>query len=513
MTDQLKKAWEAVKQFWTNASKKIKIIIIAVAVLVLVGALVASIMLNKKEYVIIYEDVSDKESSEIFAALADTEYDVKQDDNGNILCLAEQESAVRMQLATAGYPKTGLSYYVIEENNSMLSTDYERKQYRNMQLQERIAASIETLDGVKQAVVTITPEEENVFYLKEKAEPSASVIVHMKDDYKLTESQVDGILKLVSKAVSGLKEENIALTDGQGNELKQDSQTAIETTKARLTNDLEEQLRKKVAQVLSGPYDSSQFKVSVTVTLNTDELVRETITYNPSPDGNNSGVISKESHTTENASSTERDGGVVGTTTNSDVATYPIGSVSGESSSASTSDDYEYLVSSVKEQMEKGGAAVESVSIGVAIDKANFDPGERENVAELVAYAAGVELEDVTVQNFRFYKEPEETQPEPESHTVLYIVLGSVLLLLLIALALFIIIRKRKKAKEAAELAALEAQLAAEAAEAGGEGGESEIEKLQPIMDARREEVKEFATNNPEIAAAMIKTWLKNEND
>ncbi|MCR5481976.1 MAG: flagellar M-ring protein FliF [Clostridia bacterium] len=513
MTDQLKKAWEAVKQFWTNASKKIKIIIIAVAVLVIVGALVASIMLNKKDYVIIYEDVSDAESSEIFKALAETEYDVKQDSSGNILCLAEQESAVRMQLATAGYPKTGLSYYVIEDNSSMLSTDYERKQYRNMQLQERIAASIQTLEGVKQAVVTITPEEEDVFYLKKKAEPSASVIVHMKDGYKLTETQVDGILKLVSKAVSGLKEENIALTDGQGNELKQDSQTAIETTKARLTTDLEEQLRKKIIQVLTGPYDSSQFKVSVTVTLNTDALVRETITYNPSPDGNNSGVINKESHTTENSTSTERDGGVVGTTTNSDVATYPIGTATGESSMAATSDDYEYLVSSVKEQMEKGGAAVEDVSIGVAIDKGNFDPGERENVAQLVAYAAGVELEDVTVQNFRFYKEAEEPQPEPETHTVLYIVLGSILLLILIALTVILLLRRRKKKKEAEELAALEARLAEDAG--SGEEGEpiSPIEKLQPVMDARRQEVKEFATNNPEIAAAMIKTWLKNEND
>ncbi len=61
-------------------------------------------------------------------------------------------------------------------------------------------------------------------------------------------------------------------------------------------------------------------------------------------------------------------------------------------------------MSQTKSQTQKSGATVESITIGIAIDKASFEPGERESVTQLVAYAAGVSPESITVQNFRFLK-------------------------------------------------------------------------------------------------------------
>jgi flagellar biosynthesis/type III secretory pathway M-ring protein FliF/YscJ len=40
-----------------------------------------------------------------------------------------------------------------------------------------------------------------------------------------------------------------------------------------------------------------------------------------------------------------------------------------------------------------------------------------------------------------------------------------------------------------------------------------EVKPITPVQDVRREEVKQFARNNPEIAAAMIKSWLKSEDE
>ena len=39
------------------------------------------------------------------------------------------------------------------------------------------------------------------------------------------------------------------------------------------------------------------------------------------------------------------------------------------------------------------------------------------------------------------------------------------------------------------------------------------IEPIHPLKDDKKEKIKEFATTNPEIAAQLFKSWLKNESE
>lgn len=266
MNEKIKVFLDKIKNFWTGKSKKVKMLMIGGVALVLLISLGLTFMLNNKQYVPLFENLTEEETTEIMKALTDTEVDVKIDASGNIMVPEEDEAKIRMQLATAGYPKNGLSYYVMQENSSMLSTDYERKQYENMQLQERIGASIKTLDGVYSAIVTISVPTENVFYLQENESTTASVVIHMEPGKTLSEEQVLGIQNLVAKSVSGLTKENIALTDGEGNDLVSSSMGAANSgeSKMKLTKQIENDLKQKVNNVLDGPYDPSQYKISVT---------------------------------------------------------------------------------------------------------------------------------------------------------------------------------------------------------------------------------------------------------
>ena len=133
-----------------------------------------------------------------------------------------------------------------------------------------------------------------------------------------------------------------------------------------------------------------------------------------------------------------------------------------------------------------------------------------------MAYAAGVSPESITVQNFQFYKEQTTPPAEPTgiNKIVLYggIVAGVVVLISLIAL---ILIMRRRKAEEEA-LAMASAETTHEALNAlFGEAAvvEEEVKPITPVQDVRREEVKQFARTNPEIAAAMIRSWLKSEDE
>ncbi len=516
MNEQISKTLAPLTQFWANMSTTLKKVVIGGVVMILIVALAFSILLNTKDYVVIFDELTETETSEILAALHDMEVEVKVDGNGSIMVLRGDESNVRMQLATAGYPKNGLSYYLIEESSGMLTTDYERKQYVNMQLQERIAASIRTLDGVKDAVVTITVPAEDVFYLQEKEKPTASVIIHMKEGSSLKESQIMGIQNLVAKSVTGLSKDDIALSDSQGNDLVGSSSGSNpDYAKISVTREIESDIKKKVTAVLLGPYESQQFKVSITATVDMDALIKEETIYTPSPDGNNTGVISEETRSEESITSTQGDGGVAGTSSNSEIPTYETGGTTGESSSTSSSENIKYQVSQTKSQSQKAGAKIESISIGIAIDKASFEPGERESVIQLVAYAAGVDPESISVQNFQFYSEEVPAGPaEPEgmNKLVLYGGIGAGVLVFASLIALLLLKRRKKDAAE--ELAM--AGAANSGASLNMVFGDAEpleaIKPLTPVHDVRRDEIKQFAKTNPEIAAQMIKSWLRSED-
>lgn len=513
MNEQLKKIPEALKQFWSGLSKTVRIVLIVGVVVVLALALALSLMLNRTEYVKIYDGLSASEASEILAILQGMDVDVKMEGGDSILVPDKREVEVRMYLATQNYPKSGLSYYLIQENSGMLTTDYERKQWETMQLQERLGASIETLTGVKQAIVTIAQSDESIFYLTDKTEPSASVTVHMKDGYKLGEEQVLGIRNLVASAVSGLSTDNVSMIDGNGNDLLGDSVTGTESKRSRLAAEVESQIKRKIDNVLEAPYGTGHFRVSVTANINTDNYIQEEMTYYPSQDDNNTGVIREETHATDDYTSTETDGGVPGTSTNADVTTYPTYSGNSETESSSTSDNIKYDVSYVKRLLERNGAYIEDLSVGVVIDKAIFEPGERDNLTELVAYAAGVPEDSVTVQGFLFYREAEEEPPIEEfNQNILYFGIAGGVLLLLIIVVIILLVRRRKKMLEQMaleEAAKLEREKMVNAA--FGDAHDEEPQKLEIVEDSMRQEIKQFAMENPEIAAQMIKTWLRSE--
>lgn len=527
MNDQLKKTLDSFKQFWANTPGKVKKAILAGAILVVVGALVFALLINVKDYVVIFQDLSESDVTEILAVLQTEDISVQVQGEDTILVPSADEAAARMAVASAGYPKNGLSYYLIEENSGMLTTDYEKKQYANLQLQERIAASIETLEGVKEAVVTITAPSEKVFYLQETEEPTASVVIHMKDGFALSASQIAGIQNLVAKSVTGLTRDNIALIDSQGNDLMGSVLSDDpDFLKVSLTREIESDIKKKIYAVLEGPYDDSKIKVSVTADIDTDALIKEETLYSPSIDGNNSGVISEESTSSDTSTSTDGSGGVAGTDSNSEVTTYPETGSSGGSSSQSTTSDTKYQVSQIKSQSQKSGAVINSISIGIAIDKKSFDPGERESIVELVSYAAGVAPEDVTVQNFSFAEAAAVTGPTAEElaaaqkkKLIMYGGIGGGALLLIGALVM-ILLRGKKKKKTQEEVQAQHVR------EESGRHGETSMDELfgqresyptaEPITavtDSRSAAIKDFAKDNPEIVAQMIKSWLRSEND
>ena len=159
---------------------------------------------------------------------------------------------------------------------------------------------------------------------------------------------------------------------------------------------------------------------------------------------------------------------------------------------------------------------MESVSIGIAINKASFDPGEKESVIQLVAFSVGVSAENIAVENFTFTT-PEETAELPDAdgsiwdQKIIFIGAGAGVFLLA-GIIIFIVLRSKKKKHIPVESLDVSADGTAAALNRIF-GPPGPIEQITPIKDSRGEAIKEFARENPDIAAQMIKSWLRSDND
>ena len=118
------------------------------------------------------------------------------------------------------------------------------------------------------------------------------------------------------------------------------------------------------------------------------------------------------------------------------------------------------------------------------------------------------------VENFEFYDTDSVLQKPAEEQDgvnmmLIYAGAGGGILLIAIAVTLLLLLKKKKKKGEAAQ----KAELISSEQAMNELFGEEPLPQITPVRDARKEQIKDFALSNPEIAAQMIRSWIKAEGD
>ncbi|MEL7649228.1 MAG: flagellar basal-body MS-ring/collar protein FliF [Sedimentibacter sp.] len=524
MADQIKNIGKSIKDFWIKLSGKNKKLIVIGSSAVVIAALVIAIILNNKDYVVLFNDIDDEETAEVMQILQESNVDYKYEKSGNILIPEEQESTLRMQLAQSGHPRTGANYDIFTENIDFMTTDYEKRKYELFQLQERLQASIKTIDGVKEAIVTINmPEKSNFAWETDKSESSASVKVNLENGKKLSTSQTDGIMQLVVKSVEGLKEENVAIVDTDGNSLmtsREMQQTNSIKLKLEIEKEFEKETERNVTEFLAKIYGEENVKVSAKCTINFDKKISEMLQYLPDEE-TKQGVVGNSQNEREITGPGETVGGVAGTESNAEVPTYPGVVVQGDNIYFKDSSSINYLVSQLKEQIEHNPGEIEQLTVAAVINRASIRDEELAEVKELIAFSVGISTEDIALHNMLFF-DPDapaipvvSTDPEVVSGLTLQqmLIFGGIALAVL-AVMIFIIsliLRKRKKKKE--ELNKNSAKAEASATDYSWHDIQEGIKIQETQEQAIKKQLKEFTSSNPEIAAQLIRTWLKGDEE
>ncbi len=526
MDEQIKKGLASAKDFWKRQSKKQRITYISVLGGIVLFAAALAIVLNIDNYVVIAQGLDSSQSSEMIALLQENGVDVRAERGGVIKVAKDSESQALMNLSIAGYPSGTVRYDIFSSNVGFTSTEFEKNQYLRYQTEANIAASIKTIPHVKDASVSIAMADNNQYVLStERVETKASAKVDMYSGYELTSAQVKGIESLIAYSVPGLSAQNVSVVDGTGRLLTSGSSEFDESSdnKLRLSYErqVEENLKNKVFDILSGPFGSSNFSVAVTVQLDYNKMISEEMNYLPSVD--DKGMVSHEETVDSNETQTT-DGGVAGVENNAEVPTYPdVNSQSG-SQSTSSARSVDYLVSYIKTQTEKNGAQRKAVSISVMLNREVMTESDRESLTNAVAMAAGVDASNVSILNIKFI-EPEGIVT-PELNTRMIAIVGgaalAVVLILILVISL-IIRRSRRKKENEALAAAMNPGANIDVSQFFGDHnplpkqpvdlGVAKLEVTETKEMALKREIQSFSKENPDIAAQLLRTWLKGDDD
>ena len=538
MKDKLSAFWSGFKSKWGSLAKNLRIFIITAIAVVAVGAIVLTIILNQKSYTAIYTGLDGEECSQIASAINDLGViDVKIGTDGSISVPSDQSDNIRMQLSIQGYPKSTFNFDVWNNGIGIWSTDTEKKVLQIQQLQTHLMKAINTIGAVKNSYVIITmPENNNYVISTNDEEPRVSVKLDLRNGATLSAEQVEGIYALVLNSLPGLEREYISIVDTDGKLLDGKNSTVEEDVLYQSRLNFQEQmqnlLKSQLDETLRKLY--KDYTINVNVKLNYDNSKSEYTIYTPSiaEDGTSGGMIQ---------SSTKNEGwggigslsGVVGTTSNSDISpNYP--TIEGDGDN-----EYYYqnsitvnrLVNTEIRQLEKNGYSVDKITAAITVDQINMLEADKEQLREVIAFAIGTDIANVTVANYPFVINGGNSSSSGNNiirggnvdwTVYIIILLGLFVLALLIIAILTGNAKKKKRARAKAKAAA--AQAAAQAAQESAAlsfepqtqpAEEFNIQHLDDYDDASKsavlkKEIKEFSHTNPDVVAQLIRSMMKN---
>ncbi|MGL2401203.1 flagellar basal-body MS-ring/collar protein FliF [Helicobacter pylori] len=261
----LKVLLQRIVDFFIKLNKKQKIALIAAGVLI--TALLVFLLLypfKEKDYTqggygVLFERLDSSDNALILQHLQQNQipYKILKDDT--ILIPKDKVYEERITLASQGIPKTSKVGFEIFDTKDFGATDFDQNIKLIRAIEGELSRTIESLNPILKANVHIAIPKDSVFVVKE-VPPSASVMLKLKPDMKLSPTQILGIKNLIAAAVPKLTTENVKIVNengesiGEGDILENSKELALEQLhyKQNFENILENKIVNILAPIVGG---------------------------------------------------------------------------------------------------------------------------------------------------------------------------------------------------------------------------------------------------------------------
>ncbi len=171
---------------------------------------------GQSEFQPLYAQLDAEDASAILSRLREQKIEYRIGSNGSTVLIPQEHIyEIRMQLASEGLPRGGGVGFEIFDNTKLGMTAFAQNVNYQRALQGELSRTINQITEIESSRVHIVMTEKSLF-VDEEEPASASVVLKLRSGKWLNQSQIDGILHLVSSSVARLSPENVTIVDSKG---------------------------------------------------------------------------------------------------------------------------------------------------------------------------------------------------------------------------------------------------------------------------------------------------------
>ncbi len=318
MAEENKGFFDQIKQVFNRLTNSQKIFLFSVIVLSVVGIMLIVNIANSFNYGVLFSNLSQQDSGKIIEKLKERKISYKIEGSGTLIKVPESmKNELRIELASQGLPEGGGVGFEIFDKTSLSATDFVQKINFVRATEGSLARTISSLNEVMSAKVHIVLPKRSVF-IEDQEDAKASIAVKLRPGAMLSRTIVPAIIHLTAQAVEGLNANNIAVIDMNGGVLLSkprsgnlDQFDELSTNQLSYQKRMEKALENKVRNQLEPVIGVGKVKPNVTLVLDFDKL--ESNEHKVDPTGKV--IISEVTQSSKSIGSSDG-GGVPGTGSN-----------------------------------------------------------------------------------------------------------------------------------------------------------------------------------------------------
>lgn len=526
-------------QLWKKTTKKQRYLMFGILGLVIAAIVAGSYFYGSKpDLVPLFTNMETKDAGEVAAKLKESkiQYEIQENKQGvTIMVPSRDVHTARLDLATQGLPR-GYKGFEIFDDSKLGVTEFQNKVNYLQALQGELTRTIEQIASVEKARVHIVLPEDSLYKKNEKP-ATASIMLRLKPERKLTKKEIKGIVNLAAHSIQGLTPENITIVDDTGkilNDPDEDEEKGVGNktiTQMEMTRKVQERMQKDVQTLLDEALGEGRAFVRVNVELDFDQRQTDRQTFTPVVE--DSGIIRSQQEMSESYTGTSQNpGGPAGVQSN--VPGYVAQTENANAQYEKKESTRNYEINEEKQKIIASPGSIRRVNIAVLVND-DITRTQQDSILRSVSSAVGINPErgdTVSVEPLPFNtaeadrKAAEEMAAKARRNRVVYIQLAVVVLVLALAAGALLMQRRRRRL----ELEAMEEErLAQEALEAQRREAEKRMEDERADLVAagllqeeeltleekrhlsEREAIEKLIREKPAEVAMLVKTWLSEE--
>jgi flagellar M-ring protein FliF len=287
---------------WSELAMGKKISFLLIFSVMVAGFTVLVMWAGTPQYKLLYQDLTVEDANGITTHLEESRIQYKITRGGTAISVPDQDFyEARMSLANAGLPTGGAVGFELFDRKGLGLTEAQMKIARLRSLQGELARTIKQLDPVESVRVHLAMPAQSLF-IEDKKETTASVVIKLAANAKLSGDQVEGVVFLVSSSVEGLAPGNVTVIDQRGKVLSQrrdDSAGGVGDMEDRARK-LERQFEHRIETLLARSVGPEKVASRVNATLERQQVSKVEELYDPE-----SAVIRSQQRTETDSNSSE----------------------------------------------------------------------------------------------------------------------------------------------------------------------------------------------------------------